>query len=351
MFLRNTCTVLVGLALAAPAFAATWADSMFDELSRDFGAVPRGPTVSHHFRIKNNTGKVVTIGKVRVSCDCTTAAALKNRLNPGEETAIFAQMDTIRFSGPKMVTIIVRFEDPKIEEVRLWVTANARDDLTISPDSIEFGQVKRGEVISKSVTITFLGGGQERIQDVTSDSNYVQPTVKEIKRTESTVEYQLTAKLRPDVPPGKWYTVLWMKTNTTSLSKISVPLMVEIVATLDLSPAFVQLGEVKVGAQTERRVMVRGNQPFKIKEIQGTDDQVLVQDTTDESKQLHVLIVTLKASRMGEINQTIKIVTDMKEGNEVELQARGKIITELKDSPRGPAPGKLFGRRKPPQEQ
>src|SRR5438067_792992 len=115
--LRKTFAVMVGLALAAPALSADWAEAMFDESSCDFGAVPRGPTMYHHFRIKNNTGKAVTIGNVRVSCGCTTARALKARLEPGEETSIAAQMDTSRFSNSKTVIIYVRFDAPQYEEV------------------------------------------------------------------------------------------------------------------------------------------------------------------------------------------------------------------------------------------
>src|SRR3954468_23804106 len=103
--LRYSAVLLVGLWAAGPAAAASWADAMFDELSKDFGSVPRGPTLTHHFRVVNNTRGPVSISNVRVSCGCTTAQALKNYLNPGEETAVLARMDTTRFVGPKSVTI------------------------------------------------------------------------------------------------------------------------------------------------------------------------------------------------------------------------------------------------------
>ena len=38
-----------------PGRAASWADGMFDESSKDFGSVARGPALSHPFRVKNNT--------------------------------------------------------------------------------------------------------------------------------------------------------------------------------------------------------------------------------------------------------------------------------------------------------
>src|SRR4051794_36715815 len=68
------CVVLLGV--AGPARASSWADGMFDELSRDFGSVPRGQILTHPFRLVNNTGHPVHITGVRVSCGCTAARAL-----------------------------------------------------------------------------------------------------------------------------------------------------------------------------------------------------------------------------------------------------------------------------------
>src|SRR5579884_4233425 len=123
--------LLVGLASVGSATAATWADRMFEELSKDFGSVPRGPTLTHVFKVTNYTQHPVNIASVRVSCGCVSAAAYKTFLNPGEETAIIARMDTTRFTGIKSVTIFVQFDRPSFEEVRLWVQANGRDDFNV----------------------------------------------------------------------------------------------------------------------------------------------------------------------------------------------------------------------------
>ena len=63
-----------GLCAASPA-TASWADLMFQELSKDFGSVPRGPALQHAFPLKNNTGEVVHIAGLRVSCGCRFRSA------------------------------------------------------------------------------------------------------------------------------------------------------------------------------------------------------------------------------------------------------------------------------------
>src|SRR5258708_6341647 len=86
---RYSLVLTLGLLAAGPAAAASWADGLFDELSKDFGSVLRGPALTHPFRVKNNTKGDVNIFSVRPSCSaCTTAWAVKTHLAPGEETAV-----------------------------------------------------------------------------------------------------------------------------------------------------------------------------------------------------------------------------------------------------------------------
>src|ERR1700730_3824224 len=168
---RYSLVVALGLSTCGAASAAPWADAMFEELSKDFGSVPRGPTLNHPFHLTNKTEHTVHIAGVRVSCGCTSASPLQTELAPGQGTVIMAQMDTRRFSGIKAVTIFVQFDQPAWEEVRLWVQANSRDDVTIPPEALAFGQAKRGNSPSASVTVAFLGNGQLRITEAKCESN------------------------------------------------------------------------------------------------------------------------------------------------------------------------------------
>jgi hypothetical protein len=311
---------------ASPALAATWADSMFDEVSKDFGSVPRGPTLTHHFRLVNNTKGPVSISNVRVSCGCVSASALKTYLNPGEETAILAKMDSTRFIGPKTVTIYVQFDRPAYEEVRLWVQANGRNDFNVTPDALSFGSIKRSTSPSSAVTLTFYGSPDTQVTEVKGESNYIQPTVKAVKRTESEAAFELTARLRPDTPVGKWYTDVWVKTNNPSIPQVRVPLTVEVESALSISPEAVSLGQVALNSENERRVIIRGVKPFKITAVQGTDAQVAVREAGEESKPIHVLTVKLKGSKAGAIDRVVKVVTDLPEEGQIEFHVNGEVM-------------------------
>ena len=300
---------------------------MFDELSRDFGSVPRGQTVSHPFRIVNNTKQPVHISSVTVSCGvCSEAHALQTSLQPGQETAIVASMFTSRFSNTKIITIYVTFDQPRYEQVRLWVTANSRDDVSFSPDNIAFGQIKRGAEPESKISITFLGNGQTKITEMKSDSNYVQPTMKETQRTASETSYEIIAKLRKDTPAGKWYTDIWLKTNHPAMPKLRVPVTVEVQAALSVSPNSVTLGEIKAGTESDRKVIIRGVRPFRITGITGTDKEVQVRATSTESKNVHVLTVTLSPMEPGNLARVIRVQTDLKTGSDIEFNAQAQVV-------------------------
>src|SRR5438093_10445893 len=74
---RLSLVFMAGLWAAGAAGAGTWTDGLFDDLSKDFGSVPRGPTLKHHFRLVNRTMGPINIASVRVSCGCLTATVAR----------------------------------------------------------------------------------------------------------------------------------------------------------------------------------------------------------------------------------------------------------------------------------
>lgn len=317
--LRYSLVFVAGVLAVGSLPAATWAEGMFDDLKKDFGSVPRGPTLQHHFKVVNNTKNAVTISSVRVSCGCVTAIAHKGVLQPGEDTTLQASMDTSRFIGFRAVTIFVQFSAPAFEEVRLVVQANARTDFAVSPDTLTFGQVKRGAGPTASVTVTFHGHRDASVVKAKADSNYVQPTVVETRRTDFEVVYTVTAKLREDTPVGKWYTDVWLETTVVGLNSIRVPLTVEVQPPLTASPQVLSLGVVKAGDESGGKVLVRGTAPFKIVAIKGGGDGLTVTHD-DKAREVHILSIKATPGKAGKVDRTLTIVTDMKADNEVTVR-------------------------------
>jgi len=224
--LRYSIAALLLLS-GAPVWAS-FPDGVLDERQRDFGVVPRGQQLVHYFRLVNNTEQPLHIYNVRVSCGCTTARALNTTVPPGQESAIWANMDSRRFLGHKAVTIYVSFDQPRYEEIRLVVQAYSRDDIIFSPDGINLGKVHQGEAKTGTMNITFYNNGQAQALEASAESSFLQPSLKEVKRTGAETTYQVITKIRPDTPAGVWFTDVWVKTSVPGAPKLRVPVTVEV---------------------------------------------------------------------------------------------------------------------------
>ncbi|MFO0967628.1 MAG: DUF1573 domain-containing protein [Gemmataceae bacterium] len=316
-------SALLLFAVTAP---PSWADGLFEETSRDFGVVPRGQVLTYPFRVVNNTSNTVVISGVRVSCNrCSSARALASTLAPGQETSVIATMNSGLFEGFKEITVYVSFSQPRFEEIQLKVRATSRDDLGFSPDSLNFGQVKRGKEATTSMTVTFYGMPTTQITEIKSESNYVVPSLEEVKRDGGEVVYKINGKLRADTPAGKWFTDLWIKTNNPAVPRLRVPATVEVEGSAATLPNTVALGKVKAGAETDRIVVLRGVKAFRILNISGTDDKVRVREEKTESNNVHTLTLTLLAAEPGELNRVIRIQTDLKSGD-IQFNAQAQIV-------------------------
>ena len=306
--LRSTITLAALIGITSISHAE--AEKFFSEKVHNFGSTPRGPQLVHYFNFTNTSKETLVISNVRVSCGCVTASAPVRQIKPGESSYIHASMDSRRFSGPKAVTVYVQFSAPIYEEISLLVQANGRDDFSMYPETLSFGGIRKGTTPVAKVQVTLYSDPNWSIESVKADSNYVKPQARLIKRNGAEVTYEISASLRADLPVGKWFSDIWLQTNNDSLARVRVPLTVDVNSAITATPENVQLGEVKVGDSTEQNVMIRGDKPFTIKEIRGLDDSFKAQETNNAPKAVHVLKISFKPDRVGNVHHDLTIVTD-----------------------------------------
>lgn len=312
--------------IASPAWAGL--ETAFETRTHDFGVTPRGPMLTHYFTIKNNSSESMTISGLRVSCGCVVASTPVATIKAGESSYITIQMDTRRFTGQKDVTVFVTFSAPRREEVTLLVKANGRDDLSIYPESLAFGNQKKGAAAKASVQVTFRSDPQWKIDEVKCDSEHVKAEAKLIKREGYEVTYEVTATVGPDLPVGRWRSDVWLHTSNAALAKVRVPLSVDVTAAVTASPGIVDLGEVRVGDSVEQNVMIRADKPFKIKSVRGADSLVQVSGIAAEAKSVHIIRLTYKPGTPGEVKQALAIVADSDEEPIVTIPFHARAIKD-----------------------
>src|SRR5262249_46995384 len=157
----------------------------------------------------------------------------------------------------------------------------------------------QGTSATANMTVSILGGVLTKVLNAKSDSNYLLPEIKPIRRDTGELAYQVSAKIRPDAPAGKWYSDIWLTTNNPALTRIRVPVTIEIEAPPAVSPRTLAVGRIKAGSQSDREITLRGVQPFRITGIDGTDDQVRIKDSGAEAKAVHVLTVIVNPTSPG----------------------------------------------------
>jgi hypothetical protein len=285
--------------------------------------------LKHSFRIVNRTAGRVHIAGVRVSCGCTAARALQNELEPGTESAIVAQMDSRRFSGKKTVTIYVRFDSPGWDEARLSVTANSREDITVSPESLSFGRIQRGSPATATSTVALRGHRDWQLFDSKCDSPYVETKTEEQLRETDEVRYLITARVRQDLPVGRWHTDVWLTMKDPSAMHIRVPLTVEIEPALSVSPLVAEFGEVDVGDEAERKVVIRSAKAFRITGVAPDDRTLRCHDNQPGAQLVHVLTIRYKPSQPGVLDKTLNISTDRNEEAKLVVRASAGVKSTL----------------------
>jgi hypothetical protein len=324
--LRSALAFVAMSILAGPVAAGSWAEDLFDEPYHDFGPVAYGALLRHDFQLTNHTAGPVHIASVRVSCGCVSTRATQDSISPGKTGTVVAQMDTSRFHGVRRVTIFVQLDQPQWEEVRLAVQADSRGDLSLNPEVLTFGKIKRGSPATARLQLAMAGGDEAKVREAKADSGYVRVETEEVGRDRGEVRYQVTAQLQPGLPVGSWYTDIWLETTNAAIPRVRVPVMVEIEPALSVSPAVADWGQVKAGAEVERKVLVRGTEPFRIVAVKGTDSQLTSQLTTEGSRKLHVVTLKLKAGSAGELRRSIRVVTDLREEKELTVEVKADVV-------------------------
>jgi len=209
------------------------------------------------------------------------------------------------------------------EEISLVVSAYGRTDMSVTPESISFGQMRKGTAPTASTTITLAGSS--RITEASSESGYVQLAFKEPKQSQFGTTYELTAKMRSDIPVGKWYTDVWVKTDA---GRFRIPLTVEVEPSLSITPGVVQFDRTKVGEPAKKAIVVKGAEPFRILGVKGGDGTFDAVETSsgDQPKATHLIMVTFKPGKEGDYAKALELVTDLKDENKVNIPVKGTAM-------------------------
>jgi hypothetical protein len=293
------------------AWAQNWAEKMFTETSHDFRIVGRGTKSEHHFEFTNKYKQEVHVASVSSSCGCTTPSVIKDTLQTHEQSSILASFNTSSFIGQRSATITVVFDRPTYAEVVLKVTGFIRTDITFDPPEVNFGEFASGQPQEQDVTITHSGDNKWEITDVRSHCRNLQVRLEPAERTPGQVRYRMRVLLNESMPEGDIRERLTLISNDRQFPTTEMLVSGRVRPAVSISPASISLGQTGSSETKEQRLVVRGEEPFEILDVQCADKRFEFEVPGGE-KALHFVKLRFRGDGSEKpISQELRIVTSL----------------------------------------
>jgi len=313
---RSLFRLLLALGLFVPVLAQTasaqnWADKMFKEKTHDFRIVGRGTKCEYHFDFTNLFEEDVHVSKIRTSCGCTTPSLTKETLKTHETGSVVATFNTNTFIGQKSATITVVFDRPSYAEVQLKVSGFIRTDITFDPPEVNYGEIRSGQALEREVVITHSGNSNWEITDVRSHCGNLQVRLNPAERTRGMVRYRMSVRMDEAMPEGEIRERLTLISNDRDFPTTEMAVSGRVRPMVSVSPASVSLGTTAPNGSVNQNLVVRGEEPFEIRDVQCADDRFEFEVPVGEKK-VHFVKLRFRGDGTSEpVSQEIRIVTSL----------------------------------------
>ena len=245
-------------------YADGWGSAMVTDKKIDFGVIATGSEAKIRVPIKNVHDFPVHISDVKTTCGCSAAATGERTIPPGGSTFVEVQMNTSKFRQRKDSNLIIQFDAPQFDEVRIPITAYIRTDVVFDPGAIRFGSIAQGAGGVAKIRIAYAGRPDWDIENIKIPNSWLKATLSPPRRESGQIHFELKMELSPSVKSGPLRDVVTLVTNDAR--NPFVPLMVEgnVRPDISVTPAVVDLGRVVVGDTKRARVVLKGSKPFKV---------------------------------------------------------------------------------------
>jgi hypothetical protein len=266
-----------------------------------------------------------------------TVPALKTH----EKSQIVATLNTRQFTGAKDATIRVVFDKPFPAEVQLHVHSYIRTDVVLEPGSVQFGQVTEGSEVTKTLTLRHAGSADWQITGQEQQDPDIDVVIQPMAANAGQSTYQLAFTLKATAPAGyiRRHVTLLTNDQNPNAQRVLIPIEGVVSPSVSVRPSPVAFGQVPVGREVTRKIVVQGEEVFQILEVAGPDDRFRVGPSAKlkAPSRLHVLPVVFAAgTEAGKLKGEILIHTDIGEGRLLRVEISGEVVDNSKTaSPAG----------------
>jgi hypothetical protein len=196
---------------------------VFESTAKDFSKVNEGAVLKHIFRFTNKGNETLEIIRVDSSCGCTSALLSANKIAPGKSGEIEVLIETKDLPASELnKTVSVMSTDPKQPVVVLTLTAVVEPEFVISEPSIYFGNVPRGQEVTKEILITIPPNKPSRLLDASSTDASVTVKLEPVAGSNGK-QFKVIALQKADTAEGFHNGTIVIKTTSTVKPELKIP--------------------------------------------------------------------------------------------------------------------------------
>ena len=300
----------------------------------------------HQFVLQNPFQEPIHIVDVTSSCTCTTIDFDEERssiLKTYEEAIIAVRLRGDLFDGVRNSTITVFLDKPGRTEIQLNVRGEIRNDLTISPNFIDFGNVELGRGSTRSLVVTYTGPNTQwrlvsaqladakntdtkdvdtQDADARDESKFIRAEITAEPARVGVRVFRVNVALDKDAPQGPINTHLILTSNDAlHRREIPIPIRAAVGPVITVRPPAVSLGILPAGEPSPiREAVLSGTQPFRIVKVESDNPAVEItsRNPPDAQSRMHMLSIAYRnptegdgAPEDGIMRAVIRVTTDV----------------------------------------
>lgn len=311
--LLSACAVVAALFAPSVSQAAGAPKIVFDEYEWNFGDMYQQEEQSHVFAFTNAGDAPLVVKRTHTACGCTAAIASQGEIPPGGKGEIRVTYNSKTTTGDQSKSVEV-FTNAPDSITTVVVKAKVKRDVNL-PNSIQFGQVTRGQPAEQVTTVSAEPGLDYKIVKVEGDAPFIKAKFEPAaSKAGEGATYKVTVSLTADAPVGPVNNRLRIFSNLDKKPVVEVPLYATVMGDLKVSSNSVNFGTFKPGTAQEVILTIEApaTHPIHVTSVRTSTPEV---------------VATLKTVKDGHAYEVHCSVSAAKQSGRI----AGKLIIETSD--------------------
>ena len=264
----------------------------FAEEVYDFGKLAEGVAVHHEFVFTNTGAATVIVDRVEPDCHCTTVTNWSGTVAPGKTGTIPVQYQSRGYNGPIDQTINVFCNGSPQPATVLHMRGVVWQAIEVNPTQVVFNLgLEQKTNSTRSLRIRSWEG--ELFLNAPPESNN-KAFAAEVRTNIPGKDYYVDIRTTGRLSPGKIESSITLKTSSSNLSLITIPVSSTVASAIIVMPAAIVLTPGPLTKEMTVKVSLRNNNPPPVSVKSAIVTLPEVQVETKEIQAGHLFYFTVR---------------------------------------------------------